>query len=369
MSIGFPSYSFSVLTWNVHLFGRTALYQQGGLTHETPFYYRDEERFPQIVRALRQTEASVVGLTEVWDDEMRAEMVGSLKDLYPYHATSPAAPGIGRAIMDFQENWPQLAEALFGARGGVVNRFTRGHYTPETSGCLAGLMHYFSEVHLPKALSRWLRSGPVWGAGLLLLSRSPIVAADFHPHETRTDWEVLADKGVLEATVQVDRGLDLTFSLGHYQEGVSSRAAETRGRQIHRARTRTQDRPSSLIHFGDFNVPAVTHEYRSLKNIMSLKDVDAGDTYREPNPFQDKLQAPRSRQPHSQRIDYIFHSPDLLLRSAKVLREELRSEDGEYGLSDHDALLAEFTPRPELVVPSRSPALRGVELFAAAAVL
>jgi endonuclease/exonuclease/phosphatase family metal-dependent hydrolase len=337
----------TVLTYNLHLFGDTALYRHGGVQQETGFYYRDHERLPQIIAGLRRTEADVIGLTEVWDEGMRGEIEGSLKDLYPYRAASPAAPGIGRAINDFQEKWPRLAHLLFGRGGGVVNHFTKGHYCVGKTGLLTGLMNYLSEEQVPRAIARWLRSGPVWGAGLLFLSRHPIVDFRFHPHDERADWEVLAGKGVLEATIRPNSWPDMTFSLGHYQEGVSPRATETRGRQINKARTRTREVPASLVHFGDFNVAAATREYQGLRRTMSLGDADAGPTYLEPNPFQDKLQAPRAQDAREQRIDYIWHSGDIVVEAARVLRGEFRSRDGEFDLSDHFPLFARFFHRPE----------------------
>ncbi|HSA59234.1 MAG TPA: endonuclease/exonuclease/phosphatase family protein [bacterium] len=340
--------SLSVLTYNLHLFGDTALYRHGGVLQETGFYYKDHERLPQIIAGLRRTEADVIGLTEVWDEGMRGEIEGSLKDLYPYHVASPAAAGIGRVINDFQDKWPLLAQILFGAGGGVVNHFTKGHYSVGKTGLLTGLMNYLSEEQVPRAIARWLRSGPVWGAGLLFLSRYPIVASDFHPHDERADWEVLAGKGVLEATVRPDTGPEMTFSLGHYQEGISPRAMQTRGRQIHRARNRTRKVPASLFHIGDFNVAGATREYAAMSRTMSLRDVNAGDTYLEPNPYQDKLQAPRSQDARTQRIDYIFHSGDLVMESARILRGEFRSRDAEHDLSDHFPLLARFFHRPEV---------------------
>jgi len=339
--------SLSVLTYNLHLFGSTALYPQGGTTQETGFYFRDDERLPQIIDGLRRTEADVVGLTEVWDDGMRVEIERSLKDLYPYSVASPAAAGIGRAIGDFQENWPKLAEVLFRREGGVVNYFTRHHYK-SLGPCrwLSGLKAYLSEDYFVRGLSRLIRSLPVWGAGLLFLSRHPIVGAQFHPHEEKADWELLAGKGVLDATVQADFGAEFQFSLGHYQEGLSDKATATRNRQIRRARSRTDGVSSPLVYLGDFNVPGSTRDYEVLSRTMGLSDVAAGDTYLEPNPYQDKLQAPRPQHTSGQRIDYIFHSSDLLLHSAKILRETFRSRNKDYDLSDHFPLLARLLYRP-----------------------
>lgn len=363
-------FSLSVLEYNVHLFGRTALYTHGGAPQETGFYYRDEERLPQLIDGLKRSDADVIGLTEVWDEGMAREIRESLKGEYPYQAGSPAAAGIGRAIGDFQERWPRLASLFFGPSGGVVNYFTKSHYTPAKPSFLSEVGSFLSEDLFVRGLSRWLRSDPVWGAGLLFLSRYPIVSSAFHPHPQRAEWEMLAEKGVLEATVQAERGIEVTLSLGHYQEGQSTRAAFARSEQIRRARERTLPDHRPLIHFGDFNVAAGSSEYRAMNRVLSLEDVVAGDTYLEPNPYQDKLQAPRSQRVRGQRIDYIFHTDDLMVESARVLRKEFRSRDGSYDLSDHLPLWARLFLRPMAsihVLPSAFPMRPSFEPQAAAA--
>jgi len=350
------SSSLSVLNYNLHLFGNTARYSMRGALQETGFYFRDEERFPRIVERLRTSGADVIGLTEVWDDEMRVEMERELRSEYPYSVSSPARPGIGRAIDEFQDAWPRLAGLLFGSCGGVVNYFTKSHYTEGRPNLLSDLGSFLSEDLLVRGLARWLRSGPVWGAGLLFLSRHPIVSSHFHHHPVRADWEMLTAKGVIEAVVRTLDGVDMTFSHGHYQEGLSSRAEMARQLQIRHARERTAEtaerKGGPLIHMGDFNVPGGTEEHRRMNDILCLNDIHAGDTYEEPNPFQDKLRAPRGKTRPS-RLDYIYHSDDLMVHSAKVHLEEFRDFELGIDLSDHRALGARLYYRPEGRKPAR----------------
>jgi endonuclease/exonuclease/phosphatase family metal-dependent hydrolase len=277
---------------------------------------------------------------------MRVEMEAELRSEYPYRVVSHAGRGIGRAIDDFQEAWPRLAGLMFGSCGGIVNYFTKSHYTPHKTTFVSELSSFLSEDLLVRGLAQWLRSGPVWGAGLLFLSRYPIVSSAFHPHGSRADWEMLAGKGVLEAVVRTPEGVDVTFSHGHYQEGVTTRAVRARLAQIRESRERTMgpvgDIMGPLIHMGDFNVAGGSREHEVMNEVLGLNDVQAGDTYEEPNVFQDKLQAPKMSGVRPTRIDYIYHSDDLIVQSAKVHLEEFRAHDLGIDLSDHRALGARF---------------------------
>lgn len=113
-----------------------------------------------------------------------------------------------------------------------------------------------------------------------------------------------------------------------------------------------------LIHMGDFNVPGGSREHELMNDVLGLNDVQAGDTYEEPNPFQDKLQAPRMAEVRPTRIDYIYHSDDLIVQSAKVHLEEFRAHDLGIDLSDHRALGARFFYRPSPRTAVRQPLRR-----------
>jgi len=348
--------SQSASFWNVHLFGDTARYEIRGNLQETGFYFHDAARLPHIINTVRTSNDDVVGLAEVWDDAMRREIQESVRAEYPYAYASPSAPGIRKAIEDFQNGFPRLAGLLFGSCGGIVNYFTKSHYTEGEPSLLSAVGSYLSEDLLVRGLAQWLRSSPVWGAGLLFLSRHPIVSAAFHPHETRADWEMLAAKGVIEATVKGEEGIEWTYSLGHYQEGVTTRAERARGSQIRRARGRTLEVMGPLIHMGDFNVKAGSPEHQAMQRALRLNEVATGDTYLEPNLFQDKLQAPRTEDTRGQRIDYFYHGDDMLVQSAEVLWDTFESRDGRIGQSDHARLRARFFHRPAAAVPARIPA-------------
>lgn len=332
---------FSVLFQNAHLFGRTGRYLVQGAWEETPFYYRDHERLPKLIQAYKKSEADVIGVAEGWDEEMGAEVQSGLQSEYPYHFVAPATPGIGGVIDGLYERWPRLAGRLFGPDGGYVNRFTQAHYTPPKPGLLSEIGSYLSEDLLVRGLGLAVRglalspANDVFGAGLWFFSRYPIVSANFHPHEDRADWEMLAGKGVINAVVKFEEGAEVMFSLGHYQEGVSPRTILAREAQHRKARTRTRDFKGGVIHFGDSNIIAGSKEYERMMAILGLEDAKIGDTYHEPNAFQDKMKAPRGEKPRSQRIDYITYNSALSLHSAGVVPHLS-------GLSDHEAIEARF---------------------------
>jgi hypothetical protein len=116
---------------------------------------------------------------------MRREIQESVKAEYPYAYASPSAPASARRSRIFRTGFRAWRIFFFGSCGGIVNYFTKSHYTEGEPSLISAIGSYLSEDLLVRGLAQWLRSSPVWGAGLLFLSRYPIVSAAFHPHETR----------------------------------------------------------------------------------------------------------------------------------------------------------------------------------------
>jgi hypothetical protein len=195
----------------------------------------------------------------------------------------------------------------------------------------------------------------VWGAGLLFLSRHPIVEAQFHPHTVRADWEMLAAKGSIEARVRGLDGVEWTYWVEHLQEGVTARAERARCAQAWSSGERTRGVTGPLVRMADDNVPSGTREHHLIKRALRLNEVVTGDTYIEPNHFQDKLQAPRAANTQGQRIDYFYHGDAVMLHSAEVLWDRFSSRDGTIGQSDHARIRARFYHRPEAAAPARIP--------------
>ncbi|HSA60192.1 MAG TPA: endonuclease/exonuclease/phosphatase family protein [bacterium] len=333
------SVTITALTYNAHLFGQTARFFVNGSLRETDFYFHDAERVPQIGSSVLGTGADIVGLTEIWDDDTRERLLRELSGRYPYAATSPSAPGIGRLLERTYEGWPRLAPRIDGA----VGHFTRRHYSVAKTGLATGLAEYLSpyltEDRIGRALSAILRSGPVWGAGLLFLSRYPIVSSLFLPHPVRADWEHLAGKGVLWSLVELPNGSRVRVSLGHYQEGESAKAREARGNQIDKTRKALEFFARPTLCLGDFNVIGGTPEYDSMLSSLGLADSGKGPTYRDPNPYQEKLGAPRPERPQARQLDYILHGPEWTALESSVPRDDFWSSEGGFHLSDHDPVL------------------------------
>jgi endonuclease/exonuclease/phosphatase family metal-dependent hydrolase len=339
----------SALAFNAHLFGRTAEFFVDGNRRETGFYFRDADRLPQIISGLRRTNADLVGLTEIWDVRAQREIESSLADLYPYAVSSPTAPGLGPVIEKTYRDWPRIARRLFGAGreigdDGYVSVFTSRHYGAAKGGLVTGSRSYFSEDQIGRVLSTILRSGPVWGGGLLFLSKFPILSSFFLEHRIRADWERLAAKGVLWTMIELPDGRRIRASLGHYQEGASPAAMAARHDQIRKTK-RTLDflGEGPVLSMCDFNVEGETVEHAWMMSTLQLMDGGAEATYRDPNPYQKKLKAPMSVRSQERRLDYVLHSDHWTLLNSRVLRREFRAADGDHQLSDHDPVLAELT--------------------------
>jgi len=328
--------TLSVMTYNAHLFGQSAAYYVDGARRETGFYFHDDRRLPQIIDSIAAAKPDLVGLTEIWDPAARDRIRSELSGLYPYASSAPAAQGIGVVLERTYKNWPTLAPRIDHA----VGTFTRRHYSAAKTGFASMLSRYLNEDRMGAALAAVLRSGPVWGSGLLFLSRYPIVHSHFAPHRNRADWEHLAHKGVLWNTVKLSEGLEITVSLGHYQEGHSSEALRARQEQIRATREGIEaaDRPALAL--GDFNVIGGSPEYAAMMSLLRLIDPGDEPTYHDPNPFQVKLKGSSDQTSLQRRLDYVLHSPHWRAHNSIVPREHFKDREGDFHLSDHDPVLS-----------------------------
>ncbi|HEX5036767.1 MAG TPA: endonuclease/exonuclease/phosphatase family protein [bacterium] len=341
-----PSLTVTALTFNAHLFGHGAEFFVNGARRETGFYFHDAERLPQIIDAVRGVDADLVGFTEIWDGNDQELIRNELRDVYPYSAVSPAAPGIGRVIEKTYGDWPRLGRVLFGssrsgAEDGVVSVFTRRHYSVGKTGLVTGRNALVSEDLIGQAISSLLRSAPVWGAGLVFLSKYPIESSCFLRHPLKADWERMADKGVLWSTVRLPNGRRARVCLAHYQEGETPQALAARRDQIRRTRRTADFLDDPVIALGDFNVVGGTLEHAWMLSTLTLIDSGREPTYRDPNPYQKKLSAPVGQKAEARRLDYILHTEDWTAVESAVLRDSFQAREG-YSLSDHDPVFARF---------------------------
>lgn len=328
--------TLSALTYNAHLFGRTATFAVDGVRRETNFYFHDAERLPQIIGAVRDLRPDLVGFTEIWDEAAGTRLRKELSEVYPYAAFAPSAPGIGPVLEKTYRDWPRLAPRIDNA----VGMFTRRHYSVAKTGPATASSSY--EDLMGRALSTVLRSGPVWGAGLLFLSRFPIEQSFFLPHPLRADWEHLARKGVLWSTVRLPDDRLVRVSLGHYQEGESVQAIAARRQQILRTRGVQDFFGGPTLAMGDFNVIGGTPEHAWMVSALSLHDPGNEPTYRDPNPYQFKLKGRHSDEARERRLDYILHSAHWRLSGTSVPRKAFLGVGGAFYLSDHDPVVNEY---------------------------
>ncbi len=329
------------MLYNAHLFGRTAEFFSGATRRETPFYFQDHHRLPIITEALRRSDADFVGLNEVWDGEMAERLRTDLREVYPYTVTTPAAGGLGGLLSKTSSRWPRLAAPLMERAEDIVGVFTRRHYGVGKTSLARANSDSEIEDLIGASLQGLLRSGPIWGSGLLFLSRYPILGHRFHEHPVKADWERLAQKGILEISVQLPEGEELHVSLGHYQEGTSKAAALARRRQIQVAAGLLRENKPTLA-LGDFNIPAQTLEYEWMLSTLTLYDPGSPNTYEDPNPFQNKLTTLPENHRLSRRLDYILHNDHLRPVSVKIPRDDFRDPQNGLDASDHLPVQMEF---------------------------
>ena len=98
--------SLKVLIYNVHLFGGSLPYFIQWVAH---LYYKDQERMLGIMTSLLFESADIVGLVELWDDDLAKELCLALHEQYPYTwrvpPTDPASWKIGTGLL-FLSRYP-----------------------------------------------------------------------------------------------------------------------------------------------------------------------------------------------------------------------------------------------------------------------
>jgi endonuclease/exonuclease/phosphatase family metal-dependent hydrolase len=341
------------LTYNTHLFGRKG--RNGD--RETKLVYEDEKRADQICSRLRKNPHDVVGLNEVWDEELGRGMIESLQDLYPYHLDSPSAEGIQGIVRDLETKWPRLAQLLLPHIDGVIDFLVARHYDVGRCLWLSALKFCIREDWMTWTMEHILRLRKFVGAGLLFLSRYPIESWEFLPYPFRADLDRMSGKGILKAVVRTPEGRPLTVALTHLQEGASAAARKVRRRQIDRLAGVDPD-----VAMGDFNIQAdQTREYQWARERLGLVDSyrtvhpdpfsEPGYTYEHNSPknlYVQKLGIASAPGQGSRRIDFLFAKTGKFYPvSCRVPAEEFVSDNGGYYLSDHHAVSAAFVPTSE----------------------
>ncbi len=357
--------AYSFLTYNAHLFGRTGMVEG----EETGLVYLDEYRADQIIARLRDVQPDVIGLTEVWDEALAKRIVAGLEDIYPYQVGAPYGGGIQDILTSLELRWPRTARLLRPRVKGMVRHFAQSHYGVPESRFLSGALGLISEDRRFWALKEGFGLPPAWGAGLLLLSKHPITDHHFYPHPVTTGLERFTQKGVLRATVSLDREKEANVFLTHAQEGEYAEAVDARRQQVLQLEDLVEASEYPSVVMGDLNVQAeqidlktglwtMTAQYEwMMERFARLSLLDGfrhlygevperpGYTYDHENELAEKFGVAGADQGQS-RIDYIFLA-GLRALTSQVLRNPFIADQDDSPLSDHFPLLAQVAfPSP-----------------------
>jgi endonuclease/exonuclease/phosphatase family metal-dependent hydrolase len=264
-------------------------------------------------------------------------------------ALARAIPALGADVLALQEVWAAAARARLVA-----------------AGAAAGLGH------------AWTSDGPLFGGGLLLLSRLPFVAARFEPYALNGVPHRLAHpdfyggKGFLLASIATEVGpvaLVNTHMHARYRSDVDHQYAGHRAAQLVQLAAALAEVGGPVALAGDFNFDEGHDEYRAFLGLTGVSDAAAAVGRREPtvwraNPYR------ASRTGPDQRIDFVFTRDGAAhaarATSARRAFDEVLERDGErFAVSDHAGVLAEVAIEPREARPLPPPAPEAVALAAA----
>lgn len=176
-----------VLTYNTHLFGSAGLLDG----RETGLYYRDHERVPLIIEAIKRLEGErplreridVIGFTEVWDDELRSQLIEGLRPIFPHalHSPEPSPRGIVDVMEHTEKIFPGFIARRFRDRAPeVVDYFSTSHYDVKHTFWRGLQRHFLSEDRFVSWVLQGLLGVPIFsGNGLLYASKLPIQKGRF----------------------------------------------------------------------------------------------------------------------------------------------------------------------------------------------
>ena len=203
-----------ILTYNVHLFPPYLKYLTSIIG--TVVNKDDDFRKQKICKRLRNTDADIIGLTEVWYGE--DYFINQLNDVYPYS------------------------------------------YKPQIN------------INLSKL--------KMFGCGLLLLSKYPICDADFEIYKDSCGDDSYVQKAFIKSIINVDNDKQFSVFLTHIQAGyknkpnvdVKVRQLAQLAKSVYNYKQKYPD--NKIIVFGDFNVESTSFEYDYLCDLFGDMDID-----------------------------------------------------------------------------------------------
>ncbi len=322
-----PEANLRILAYNTHLFGKIKVDILDWPVNLPLPYYQDELR-TQIIAEIDNCEADIVGLVEVWDDELAEEIINSNSNRYRHFYKPPVETSTIRPI----------------------------------------------------------------GHGLLLLSKYSLSEKKFYPYEKIGGWDRFSHKGFLTAKAELpnpiadEKSIKVRLFLTHTQAAESNNSHEfIRQANIAQLTKTIQDYQTGeagnsdtdipIFAFGDFNVIAEdentgqsTSEYQ--KTLNRFQEVQLIDFYRKLHNFNNspgytyfsdgvgqrnklitKFDLEGAENKVHQRLDYIFYSQKnsqikVTPTESKIFTDYIYNDqldDSEdMDLSDHEPLWGEF---------------------------
>lgn len=233
-----------------------------------------------------------------------------------------------------------------------------------------GGLPYHMCTYGPSIFSRHISNN-----GLLILSRYPIVATDYLVYKDYSGYDSIIEKGAIYANIRIGEKRSIHVFNTHLQSSYQPEdhgAADIRDRQLQQLRewVQTKEQGHSVGHTGESHIVCGGDFNISAKDLRESKSL-----YTHMHPLQDTLN--HSKEPtitisydyntqqedtskcmvcracqkepththilDAQRLDYIFHSPNLINDDSKIL--PLRISDTSFPfsqMSDHSALYTKF---------------------------
>ena len=317
--------NLNILVYNTHLFGKDLISTISQFVGSV-IYYQDELRNHIITQTIKDSDADIVGLVEVWNDGFASTMIDEVKDSYPYHYRGPHGNSyevIGHGLL-LLSKYP-LSEKKFYEYKDLdgFDKFSR-----------KGFLTAKAEIPNPKA------------------DKNPIRVRFFLTHTQAASSDKSYEKKRQANIAQ------LTKTIEEYQTGKADNS----------------DTDIPVFAFGDFNVIGEdektgqsTSEYN--KTLDCFQKVGLFDFYRKLDDFEDApgytyfsdglnqrnklipiFDKEGAKKNVHQRLDYIFYSQEnssikVTPTESKILTDYTYTDNNtqeDMDLSDHEPLWGKF---------------------------
>jgi endonuclease/exonuclease/phosphatase family metal-dependent hydrolase len=349
----------------------------------TALNFDDDVRTDRIGAVIAQEDPDVVGLTEVWSSERADRLTRILQATerpLSHVVTGPFGLGLGGIAKELEAVHPRLAELGRNHVDRIIyTAFREDNATlgiDDTDEVLAaGILRSLAALPFTlhdqvwdrlkelvnRAIQAFLHGQKVFGSGLQLGSRHPILDEEFIPHPATGGVEGYSQKGVRRARISLHGEKPTTVLLTHLIHGESRQARGVRAKQLAQLADIVRATEGPLILQGDLNVRGDSKDWIAMLELLGLNDAfrevhpdaegNPGPTYLGNNEFARRL-GMRGVDTNA-RLDYILYRPGmgLIPRAARVLNEGFELPDPPPGirvrtLSDHRPVRIDFAVQP-----------------------